>query len=348
MSLHRYFPPPPLALAIHPAPTSRPKGTNKDKHDKAKVNLQAKADKEKQDQKEQGGKADKCTPTKCDAIVKIKDGAVLTPISPGSNLPEPPTSALGAVVSDNDKEADAKKSQPEQKDNDQIDSTSKLTDQVPEALAEKKDDGSEHIHKETDLEPEPLILLSPAPYRPLRTRLDLHPSVVYPPVNTDPRGAYHKYAKAVGAEVIYVDVTKDGWLTQQWKERNEREALKRLTGEWEKELQKEIEKERKRVIKKTVPKTSEGILLNLWNELVEANNHEVRDALVSQNRITEEICSFRLMNSGTCMTGTILKQGSTFVLMSKGPSYFPNKITRLIPLQGRQLKNQKSNGPKKV
>lgn len=284
MSLHRYFPPPPLALAIHPAPTSRPKVTNKDKHVKAKVNLQAKADKEKQDQKEQGGKADKCTPTKCDAIAKIKDGAVLTPISPGSNLPEPPTSALGAVVSDNDKEADAKKSQPEQKDNDQIDindstsNTSKLTDQVPEALAEKKDDGSEHIHKETDLEPEPLILLSPAPYRPLRTRLDLHPSVVYPPVNTDPRGAYHKYAKAVGAEVIYVDVTKDGWLTQQWKERNEREALKRLTGEWEKELQKEIEKERKRVIKKTVPKTSEGILLNLWNELVEANNHEVRDA----------------------------------------------------------------------
>lgn len=97
-------------------------------------------------------------------------------------------------------------------------------------------------------------------------------------MNTDPRGRYHKYAKAVGAGVIYVDVTKDGWLTQQWKERNEREAMKRLTGEWERELQKEIEKERKRAIKKTVPKTSEGLLLDLWNELVEANNHEVSDA----------------------------------------------------------------------
>lgn len=282
MSLHRYFPPPPLALAIHPLPTSRPKGTNKDKDDKTKANLQAKADKEEQDQKEQGGKANKCTPAKCNnANAKIKDGNVLTPISPGSNLPEPPTSALGAVISDNDKEADAKKSQPEQKDKDQIDindstpSTSKLTGQISEALAEKKDDGAEHIDKEPDHELEPLILLSPAPNRPLRTRLDLPPSVVYPPVNTDPRGAYHKYAKAVGAEVIFVDVTKDGWLTQQWKERNEREALKRLTGEWEKELQKEIEKERKRAIKKTVPKTSEGILLDLWNELVEANNHEV-------------------------------------------------------------------------
>lgn len=82
----------------------------------------------------------------------------------------------------------------------------------------------------------------------------------------------------MGAGVIYVDVTKDGWLTQQWKERNEREAMKRLTGEWERELQKEIEKERKRAIKKTVPKTREGLLLDLWNELAEANNHEVSDA----------------------------------------------------------------------
>lgn len=42
-----------------------------------------------------------------------------------------PTSALGAVISDNDKEADAKKSQPEQKDKDQID----INDSTPAPLS---------------------------------------------------------------------------------------------------------------------------------------------------------------------------------------------------------------------
>lgn len=282
MSLHRYFARPPLALAIHPAPPSRPKVTNKDRDDKAKVNLQAKADEGQQDQKAPGGKGARCTPAKCDATPEKNNEVVPTPVSPGSNLPEPPTPAPGAIISDSHKEADAKQSQPERKDGDQIginDNTSKLTPgQIPEVLAEGKDNGATHMHKAPDSEPEPLVLLSPAPNRPLRARLDLSPSVVYPPVNTDPRGAYHKYAKAVGGEVVYVDVTKDGWMTQQWKERNEREAMKRLTGEWERELQKEVEKERKRAIKKTVPKTSEGLLLDLWNELVEANNHEVSDA----------------------------------------------------------------------
>lgn len=281
MSLHRYFPRPPLALAIHPAPPSRPKVTNRDRDDKAKANLQAKADEEQQDQEAPGGKGAQCTPAKREATPKNNNEVVPTPVSPGSNLPEPPTPALGAIISDSDKEADGKQSQPEQKDNDRIginDNTSKLTPgQISEVLAEGKENVAEHMHKEPDSEPESLVLLSPAPNRPLRARLNLSHSVVYPPVNTDPRGAYHKYAKAVGAEIIYVDVTKDGWLTQQWKERNEREAMKRLTGEWERELQKEIEKERKRAIKKTVPKTSEGLLLDLWNELVEANNHEVSD-----------------------------------------------------------------------
>ncbi|KIR32732.1 hypothetical protein I352_04667 [Cryptococcus deuterogattii MMRL2647] len=199
MSLHRYFPRPPLALAIHPAPPSRPKVTNRDRDDKTKANLQAKADEEQQDQEAPGGKGAQCTPAKREATPKNNNEVVPTPVSPGSNLPEPPTPALGAIISDSDKEADGKQSQPEQKDNDRIginDNTSKLTPgQISEVLAEGKENVAEHMHKEPDSEPEPLVLLSPAPNRPLKARLDLSPSVVYPP----------------------------------WKERNEREAMKRLT-----------------------------------------------------------------------------------------------------------------------
>ncbi|WVF72037.1 hypothetical protein IAT40_006849 [Kwoniella sp. CBS 6097] len=128
---------------------------------------------------------------------------------------------------------------------------------------------------EPEPEPEPLRLLRPAPPRPLRTRLELNPSKPYPPIYTDPRGAYHKYARAVGQEWILIDVTKDGWLAEQWKERTEREALKRLTGEWEKELEIEMERQRKRAEIRQVPQQAEKILLQLWNELVEANNHEI-------------------------------------------------------------------------
>lgn len=158
MSLHCYFPRPPFALAIHPAPPSRPKVTNKDRDDKAKVHFQAKADEERQDQKAPGGKGAQCTPAKCDATPKNNNEVVPTPVPPVSNLPELPTSAFGAIISDSDKEADAKQSQPEQKDDDQIginDNTSKLTPgQIPHVLAEGKDKGAEQMHKEPDSEPE--------------------------------------------------------------------------------------------------------------------------------------------------------------------------------------------------
>ncbi|WVQ78366.1 hypothetical protein IAT38_000451 [Cryptococcus sp. DSM 104549] len=296
MSLHRYFAPPPLALAVHPAPPPRPRTSDKEKKAKAKVEAKAKAEakgdgkgegvgkeggKDGKEDKGDGGKGGK------DATPGQAGDAPPTPTTPGSMLPEPPTPAPGGEPAAKDGEkkeekkgeagkADVKRAK---EDVTKVPLPKADTKDTPEKdskeASDKKDEDKSGKEAEPTPEPEPLILLPPAPPRPLRTRLDLPPGTVYPPVNTDPRGAYHKYARAVGAEVIYVDVTKDGWLAEQWKERSEREALKRLTGEWEKELDREIEKQRKRAIKRKVPKTSEEVLLDLWNDLVEANNHEV-------------------------------------------------------------------------
>jgi hypothetical protein len=74
---------------------------------------------------------------------------------------------------------------------------------------------------------------------------------------------------------VLIDVTKDGWLTPQWKEKNERDALARLRGEDVLQAERETEEERlKRIIRK-VPKTAEGVLLELWNDLVQTPMKEV-------------------------------------------------------------------------
>ncbi|WVQ71713.1 hypothetical protein IAR50_001254 [Cryptococcus sp. DSM 104548] len=270
MSLHRFYPPPPLALAVHPAPTPKSRGVF-DKAKKERVDPEVNKEKEANHKKEE----------------KVKDEA---PHTPASDQPEPPTPAPGTPpVHDEDekKKEDAAQGhdKPEKAAEDKQNQTS---DQAAQTASAKEgssiDNGEPHdpeakakdYKDEPEPEPiEPLILLSPAPEGPLRTRLDLPPGVVYPPVSTDPRGAYYKYAKAVGNAPCWIDVTKDGWLAPQWKERTEREALKRLTGEWEKELSREVEKEKKKTIKRKVPTSSEDLLLDLWNDLVVEENHEL-------------------------------------------------------------------------
>lgn len=132
--------------------------------------------------------------------------------------------------------------------------------------------------EEEDKPPEPLPpirLVGPAPPRPLRTALDLNPAVPYPPINTDPRGAYYKYAKYNQGQMLYLDVTKDGWLSEQWRDKPEREALAMLRGESEVAAMREAERVRALSEVRKVPATAEEILLQLWNDLVEAVNHEV-------------------------------------------------------------------------
>jgi hypothetical protein len=114
----------------------------------------------------------------------------------------------------------------------------------------------------------------------VHARIDLCSSAPYPPLPIDPRGAYHKYAKALGqTEDVYIDVTKDGWLAPIWKERTEREALARLTGEAERQHFREtlLAKEREMVGHKAVPESAQELVLELWNALVDAPSQPFRE-----------------------------------------------------------------------
>ncbi|RXK38616.1 hypothetical protein M231_04122 [Tremella mesenterica] len=204
--------------------------------------------------------------------------------------PAPPTKPKPVV--DKDKKDDKDKDKKDEKDNDKDkkevnDKNVKDKDAKDEKkkddkdVKDNKDDKDEKPTDDKEEEPEeippPLKLAGPAPPQPVRAKLDLDPSRPYPPIPIDPRGAYHKYAKGVQAEVMYIDVTKDGWLTEQWKERPEREALALLTGEAEKQRQRELRrlKEEKLQGERKVPDTAEGILRELWNDLAQARSYEI-------------------------------------------------------------------------
>lgn len=312
MSLHYYVVPPPLALAVHPAPPRKQikKDDKKDKDgemgkkddkekkddknekddknkkddkkedkaaDRAKQGDDA-ADKGKEDRRAEGDKKTEPLPaTPADAALSPALG---TPESPGSMVPEPPTPASGALRTPT----------PEPKKGDdvpQVPAPNPATpkgESKPTQEANSKDTPEEEGEKEPEPVPEPLRLLGPAPHRPLKTRLDLDQSRPYPPINVDPRGAYHEYAKAVRGELIYVDVTKDGWLAQQWREKPEREALAKLKGETEKQKEREMQADRKSREKRKVPKTSEGVLLDLWNDCADARSQEVCDGQAYMSR----------------------------------------------------------------
>jgi hypothetical protein len=228
MSLHRVIAPPPLALAVHPAPPPKTREEVKKDDEKRRAERAAKAE------AEAGEKA-------ADKLGQKVDGA---------------------------KAKDDKVDEGELGKEEALPETS-----VPTEPA-KPDDGTSGVTKHPIPLP-PLRLLPPVPHRPLRSRLDLDPTAQYPPIDTDPRGAYHKYAKAVGGETLYIDVTRDGWLTEQWKEKGEREALARLTGKADRQQVREMANAKRENQKRRVPSTGEGIILDLWNDLVEAKSNEV-------------------------------------------------------------------------
>ncbi|KAK1926867.1 hypothetical protein DB88DRAFT_264 [Papiliotrema laurentii] len=199
-----------------------------------------------------------------------------TPGTPGSMIPEPPTpnTSVPPVAG-----------APAQVEQTPVDEASKVP--PPQAnpkspkpgnagsgdsVVDKKDADKE---PEKDVPPPPIRLIGPVPPRPLKTRLDLDPAVPYPPINTDPRGAYYKYAKYNQGEWIMIDVVKDGWLSEQWREKPEREALARLRGESDARAKREAAKARRDAMTRKVPDSAEKILLELWNDLVEAANQEV-------------------------------------------------------------------------
>lgn len=188
MSLHRLIAPPPLAIAVHPAPPPKTREEVKKEDDKRRADRVVKAEADKV--AEEAKKGDE----------KVK----------GSG--------------ENDQ---ADKHEANKKD----DNPDKSTKAEPGDNPVRTDPESKEDPVKLTKPLAPLQLLPPVPHRPLRSRLDLNPSQPYPPIDTDPRGAYYKYAKAVGNETLYIDLTKDGWLTEQWRERGEREALARLTGE---------------------------------------------------------------------------------------------------------------------
>ena len=308
MSFHRYIVPPPLVLAVHPAPPPKPQPeVKKDKDGKPIV--QAKKDKDgKPVPPVKDGEKAKPADDKDKVQVREKDDKD-SPDSPKSDAAEPPTPAPGEDAKEEEgkatkgdkigaakvqdevgkgedqcRPADDKKDSPEQKDK---------TDEKVKDESDKKDEGKgekdkkdkDKDEKEKEQEPEvpppPLNLAGPAPARPLRARLDLDPSQPYPPVHVDPRGAYHKYAKAVQGEMIYLDVTKDGWLAEQWRERPEREALAELTGVAERDRQREMSRviEAEMTGVRKVPETAEEILKDLWNDLAKAPSNEVSPAV---------------------------------------------------------------------
>lgn len=288
MSFQRRVILPPLALAVHPAPPPK-KVEKKDKDDKEK---KEKDDKEKEKDKDdkavdvKGNKKDNAAKAKPIAngddkaspgdapspLPQHVNGHVngnATPPSPGSMVPEPGTPGSNAPATPAlpvaaNGAGDMPQVPPPQTDskNPKVDGTT-------------QEDSKDPREPEEEVPPPPLRLLGPVPNRPIRTKLDLNPAIPYPPINTDPRGAYYKYAKFNQGEWMMIDVTKDGWLSEQWREKGEREALARLRGESEVVAKREAEKVKRMGEVRTVPDSADAILLELWNDLVESLNQEV-------------------------------------------------------------------------
>jgi hypothetical protein len=313
MSLHRYLVSPPLAIAIAPAKPHPPPRTEKKPEPQDKVKQEEKKVEGPAPDPNQKADAD-ADPTKpkADGVVKphFEPKAALqggVPDTPGSMIPEPPTPADGAddghaqasptpdtpiaQVKDTPDEAKPKDDDPidtavDEKDKTKVDpsdeakpkpDTDKSTGPLPKPYGPEP---------EPELEPEPLRLVGPPPKYPIRTRLDLNPSHPWPPIESDPRGAYHHYAKGCYKgiiESVYIDVTKDGWMSEHWKEKSERDALAKLRGEDLRKARRELEWQGKLRQRRKVPKSAGEVLLMLWNLLVEAPNNEVSSLILLES-----------------------------------------------------------------
>lgn len=304
MSLHRYDAPPPLAIALHPAPP-RPTPPPKDPKE-AKETVKAK-DHAKDDKADAKGAAPLPVAKKlAEGEMALEKGkaiggdagkkgdaqpaaALLAPATPAtetSMIPEPPTSARsGDKKKDEDtpKADDAKPIEEKDKaaepaEDDKANETAGVRNEDKVNEKPKVEEPPEEV------EPQPIRLISPPPHKPLQTKLDLHPTNPYPRVVTDPRGAYNKYARSMYMEQIYIDVTKDGWLFDQWKGKPEREALGRLNGDAERQMKREMEEAKRVSGGRNVPESAEAILLDLWNDLVLAPDNEVSSRICQDFR----------------------------------------------------------------
>jgi hypothetical protein len=314
MSLHRYLVPPPLALAISPAKPHPPARTEKKSDEKEKKEDKAKdPDAKADDKKAQDNPNPKAhDEVKDDPVAKAGGDQVKTP---GSMIPEPPTPAddlvdPGAKASPDtprldapkgDKDVKADTLSPDDNNAAEVDDSDKAKVTAADDKANIKTDASDEAtmigpktedeaKASAEVELEPLRLIGPPPKYPIRTRLDLDPSKPWPPVEPDPRGAYHLYAKGCYKgiiESVYIDVTKDGWMSEHWREKSERDALEKLRGEDVKRAKRELEIEARRREVRKVPKNAGALLLMLWNLLVEAPNNEVSSRAVERSGNSE-------------------------------------------------------------
>lgn len=302
MSLHRYLVSPPLAIAIAPAKPHPPPRTEKKPEPQDKVKEEEKKVEGPAPDPNQKADADDPTKAKADEVDKpqaepkaaVQGGE---PDTPGSMLPEPPTpdhdnaqdspTPNTPLVPVKDTPNDKK---PKADDHTAIPKDDKDQSKVKPSGEAKADSTTQEPfigplpkpygpEPEPELEPEPIRLIGPPPKYPIRTRLDLNPSHPWPPIESDPRGAYHHYAKGCYKgiiESVYIDVTKDGWMSEHWKEKSERDALEKLRGEDLRKARRELEWQGKLRQRRKVPKSAGEVLLMLWNLLVEAPNNEVR------------------------------------------------------------------------
>jgi hypothetical protein len=321
MSLHRYLVSPPLAIAIAPAKPHPPPRTEKkpEPQDENEDKVKQEEKKVEGPTPDPNQKADADpTKSKADGVVKPQaepkaDAQGVVPNTPGSMVPEPPTPADGADVNVDGQATPVPDTPIVQVKNTSDDTKPKPDDPIPAAQDDKdkvianqsdetkaKPDAEEPDptpkepfigplpkpygpEPEPELEPEPLRLIGPPPKYPIRTRLDLNQHHPWPPIESDPRGAYHHYAKGCYKgiiESVYIDVTKDGWMSEHWKEKSERDALAKLRGEDLRKARRELEWQGKLRQRRKVPKSAGEVLLMLWNLLVEAPNNEVSIAIL--------------------------------------------------------------------
>ena len=279
MSLHRIIAPPPLALAVHPAPAPK---TRKQRRQEGEARQAAREARHKQRDEDKAAKVKEDRDKSKDKQIKVDDAEDAGPEGPQKqsevNMDVRVTPGESA---EKERKGEDSSKMPPKAETSQTDKDSQAPGCEPQAALKQQ---------------QPLIpirFLAPAPPAPLHARIDLEPGMPYPPVPCDPRGAYHKYAKALGqTEDVYIDVTKDGWLAPIWKERTEREALDRLTGEADRQSFREtlLTKEREMVGHKQVPDTAQELVLELWNALVETPGAPFREVSHVWSRVLQRDC----------------------------------------------------------
>lgn len=215
------------------------------------------------------------------------------PPTPATGLPaESPTAA--AVAHGNDGNDD-------KIDKDDNEGKGEQGDKTDKAKAAGADDAD----TKTPAPVKPLDLAGPKPLKPLVAEMEADLAACqYPAILCDPRGAYHKYARMMTGDSprIRIDMVRDGWLHEPWRERTERDALERLDGRATTRLAKSLEKAAERRGTRKVPHSAEELLKELWNDCLDMPHREVSRLVTAKRRELMPSRSPR-ETSGTSMTG---------------------------------------------